>query len=139
MLRHIEVSHWGNIAIEETIDVYHNGAKLKGSFSRFEYQREQSGVSSVKSFKVNINYKLDLTHLLTAFLFRRCCLSRLATYTIVMRLETSPLLIWGKVTITLNLNCVLVSLSLADGSRIMLLATISPAMNTFSIQVICLS
>jgi len=51
LLRHIEVSHWGNIAIEETIDVYHNGAKLKGSFSRFEYQREQSGVSSVKAFK----------------------------------------------------------------------------------------
>nr|CAG4650097.1 EOG090X04O4 [Sida crystallina] len=51
LLRHIEVSHWGNIAIEETVDVYHGGAKLKGSFSRFEYQREQSGVSSVKNFK----------------------------------------------------------------------------------------
>nr|CAG4645477.1 EOG090X04O4 [Lynceus sp. MCZ IZ 141354] len=49
--RHVEVSHWGNIAVEETIDVYHTGAKLKGSFSRFEYQREQSGVSSVRSFK----------------------------------------------------------------------------------------
>lgn len=52
LLRHVEVSHWGNIAVEETIDVYHSGAKLKGSFSRFEYQREQSGVSSVKAFKV---------------------------------------------------------------------------------------
>lgn len=51
LLRHIEVSHWGNIAVEETLDVYHGGAKLKGSFSRFEYQREHSGVSSVKSFK----------------------------------------------------------------------------------------
>nr|CAG4643152.1 EOG090X04O4 [Ilyocryptus agilis] len=51
LVRHIEVSHWGNIAVEETLDVYHNGAKLKGSFSRFEYQREQSGVSSVKSFR----------------------------------------------------------------------------------------
>jgi len=49
--RHIEVSHWGNIAVEETIDMYHTGAKLKGSFSRFEYQREQSGISSVKAFK----------------------------------------------------------------------------------------
>nr|CAG4634736.1 EOG090X04O4 [Alona affinis] len=46
-----KVSHWGNIAVEETLDVYHTGAKLKGSFSRFEYQRESSGVSSVKSFK----------------------------------------------------------------------------------------
>lgn len=52
LVRHIEVSHWGNIAVEETLDVYHSGAKLKGSFSRFEYQREQSGSSSVKSFKV---------------------------------------------------------------------------------------
>jgi len=51
LVRHIEVSHWGNIAVEETVDMYHTGAKLKGSFSRFEYQREQSGVSSVKAFK----------------------------------------------------------------------------------------
>ncbi len=34
MERAIELSMWGNIAIEETIDVRHNGAKLKGSFSR---------------------------------------------------------------------------------------------------------
>nr|CAG4646197.1 EOG090X04O4 [Macrothrix elegans] len=51
LVRHIEVSHWGNIAVEETIDIYHSGAKLKGSFSRFEYQREQSGVSSIKNFR----------------------------------------------------------------------------------------
>nr|CAG4640798.1 EOG090X04O4 [Eulimnadia texana] len=51
LTRHIEVSHWGNVAVEETVDMYHSGAKLKGSFSRFEYQREQSGVSSVKNFK----------------------------------------------------------------------------------------
>nr|CAD7425138.1 unnamed protein product [Timema monikensis] len=50
--RVIEVSHWGNIAVEETIDVKHNGAVLKGPFSRYEYQREaHSGVSSIKSFK----------------------------------------------------------------------------------------
>lgn len=29
----------------------HSGAKLRGSFSRYEFQRENSGVSSVKSFK----------------------------------------------------------------------------------------
>jgi len=51
LVRHIEVSHWGNIAVEETLDIHHTGAKLKGSFSRFEYQREQSGLSSVKAFK----------------------------------------------------------------------------------------
>ncbi|XP_069693452.1 dolichyl-diphosphooligosaccharide--protein glycosyltransferase subunit 1 [Periplaneta americana] len=50
--RVIEVSHWGNIAVEETIDLKHSGAVLKGPFSRYEYQREaQSGLSSVKSFK----------------------------------------------------------------------------------------
>nr|CAD7459342.1 unnamed protein product [Timema tahoe] len=50
--RVIEVSHWGNIAVEETIDIKHNGAVLKGPFSRYEYQREaHSGVSSIKSFK----------------------------------------------------------------------------------------
>jgi oligosaccharyltransferase complex subunit alpha (ribophorin I) len=51
LTRTIEISHWGNIAIEETIDLRHIGAKLKGSFSRFDYQRNQGGWSSVKSFK----------------------------------------------------------------------------------------
>ena len=32
--RVIELSMWGNIAIEETVDVSHKGAQLKGSFSR---------------------------------------------------------------------------------------------------------
>lgn len=50
--RVIEVSHWGNIAVEETLDIRHIGAKLKGSFSRFDYQRlPNSGISAVKSFK----------------------------------------------------------------------------------------
>lgn len=50
--RVIEVSHWGNIAVEEDIHLFHTGAKLKGPFSRYEYQREaHSGVSSIKSFK----------------------------------------------------------------------------------------
>ena len=53
MTRLIEVSHWGNIAVEETYHVVHSGAVLKGSFSRYDYQRSQDGVSSVKSFKVN--------------------------------------------------------------------------------------
>ncbi|AWP03267.1 Dolichyl-diphosphooligosaccharide--protein glycosyltransferase subunit 1 [Scophthalmus maximus] len=50
--RIIEVSHWGNIAVEETIDLRHTGANLKGPFSRYDYQRQSdSGISSVKSFK----------------------------------------------------------------------------------------
>uniref|UniRef100_A0A6V7M9I9 Dolichyl-diphosphooligosaccharide--protein glycosyltransferase subunit 1 n=1 Tax=Bracon brevicornis TaxID=1563983 RepID=A0A6V7M9I9_9HYME len=51
MERAIEVSHWGNIAIEETIDLLHTGALLKGSFSRYEYSREsKSGQASIQSF-----------------------------------------------------------------------------------------
>jgi oligosaccharyltransferase complex subunit alpha (ribophorin I) len=50
MLRTIEISHWGNIAVEETIDMHHTGAKLKGSFSRFDYMRKQGVQASVKSF-----------------------------------------------------------------------------------------
>lgn len=49
--RAIEVSHWGVISVEEVIDLRHTGAILKGSFSRYEYQRDQNGVSSIKSFK----------------------------------------------------------------------------------------
>ena len=50
--RVVEVSHWGNIAVEEHVDIRHTGATLKGPFSRFDYQRSQDGVSSIKSFKV---------------------------------------------------------------------------------------
>ncbi len=49
LTRTIEVSHWGNIAVEETVDLYHYGAQLKGPFSRFDYMRKQGGSSSVKS------------------------------------------------------------------------------------------
>lgn len=50
--RWIEVSHWGNIAVEETLEVEHAGAKLKGSFSRYDYQKDTRGSQpSVKSYK----------------------------------------------------------------------------------------
>ena len=53
MTRVIEVSHWGNIAVEENVDLKHTGAVLKGPFSRYDYQRQpDSGDSSVRSFKV---------------------------------------------------------------------------------------
>ena len=54
MTRLIEVSHWGNIAVEETYDLVHSGAVLKGPFSRYDYQRHQDGINSVKSFKVAV-------------------------------------------------------------------------------------
>lgn len=50
--RVIELSHWGNIAIEETIDIVHSGAQLKGSFSRYEFQKDgRSSQAAVKSYK----------------------------------------------------------------------------------------
>jgi oligosaccharyltransferase complex subunit alpha (ribophorin I) len=55
--RWIEISHWGNIAVEETVDMYHSGAKLKGPFSRLDFQQRQNSYSAVKSFKVNDLFK----------------------------------------------------------------------------------
>ncbi|XP_048740407.2 dolichyl-diphosphooligosaccharide--protein glycosyltransferase subunit 1-like [Ostrea edulis] len=49
--RIIEVSHWGNIAVEEHISMRHTGALLNGPFSRYDYQRSQDGLSSIKTFK----------------------------------------------------------------------------------------
>ncbi len=77
LLRQIEVSHWGNIAVEEEITLEHTGAKLKGPFSRFDYQREpESGLSSVKSFKTilpgtasNIYYRDEIGNISTSHLY----------------------------------------------------------------------
>lgn len=49
--RVIEVSHWGNIAVEENIQMRHSGAELNGPFSRYDYQRTQDTGASIKSFK----------------------------------------------------------------------------------------
>eukprot|EP00854_Cymbomonas_tetramitiformis_P003140 gene3140-3973_t len=48
--REIQVSHWGNVAIEETYLIQHDGAKHKGEFSRYDYQRnaKANGVSAFK-------------------------------------------------------------------------------------------
>lgn len=73
LLRVVELSMWGNIAVEETVDVAHKGAALKGSFSRYEFQRENSGVSSVKNFKTllpasakNVYYRDDIGNISTS-------------------------------------------------------------------------
>jgi len=50
MTRWIEVSHWGNVAVEETYQMAHSGASLKGHFSRYDYQRTPT-YSAIKSFK----------------------------------------------------------------------------------------
>ncbi|CCD62020.1 Dolichyl-diphosphooligosaccharide--protein glycosyltransferase subunit 1 [Caenorhabditis elegans] len=41
--RFIEVSHWGNIAVEEYIELVHKGAELDGPFSRIDYQMDRRG------------------------------------------------------------------------------------------------
>ncbi|KAH0553910.1 dolichyl-diphosphooligosaccharide--protein glycosyltransferase subunit 1 [Cotesia glomerata] len=72
--RVIEISHWGNIAVEETIDLLHTGALLKGSFSRYEYTREsKSGQASVQSFDTvlpaaasDIYYRDDIGNISTS-------------------------------------------------------------------------
>jgi oligosaccharyltransferase complex subunit alpha (ribophorin I) len=72
--RVLEVSHWGNIAVEETVDLLHTGAYLKGPFSRYEFQREShSGLSSIKSFKTilpaaasDVYYRDDIGNISTS-------------------------------------------------------------------------
>jgi oligosaccharyltransferase complex subunit alpha (ribophorin I) len=50
MTREIEISHWGNVAVTEDVDMRHDGAKLQGSFSRFDYQRNPAkGGAAVRS------------------------------------------------------------------------------------------
>jgi len=41
--REVEVSHWGNVAITDKLWFKHAGAKLKGPFSRFDFQRQDTG------------------------------------------------------------------------------------------------
>lgn len=54
--RTVEVSPWSrSISVVNEVKVAHVGAKLKGPFSRFEYQRDHSnGVSSVRNFVVDL-------------------------------------------------------------------------------------
>ncbi len=45
----IEVSHFGNINVEEHYVLTHTGARLKGVFSRYDYQRQQKAGASFRS------------------------------------------------------------------------------------------
>jgi len=44
--RTVEISHWGNIAVEDSFDITHTGALLKTSFNRADYQRNPHGSPS---------------------------------------------------------------------------------------------
>jgi oligosaccharyltransferase complex subunit alpha (ribophorin I) len=51
LVREIEISHWGNVAVEETYeDLAHDGAKLKGAFSRYDYQRNPAAAACNRYF-----------------------------------------------------------------------------------------
>ena len=54
--RKIEVSPWtGVVRIEDTVELYHSGARLKGAFSRYEYQKDNlNGISSIKSLRARL-------------------------------------------------------------------------------------
>lgn len=78
--RTIEISHWaGLLSVEEVIDIHHGGAKLKGSFSRYEFQREpNNGISAVKSFKTklplraqDVYYRDDIGNISTSNLAKK--------------------------------------------------------------------
>eukprot|EP01102_Stenamoeba_stenopodia_P018754 TRINITY_DN6940_c0_g1_i1.p1 TRINITY_DN6940_c0_g1~~TRINITY_DN6940_c0_g1_i1.p1 ORF type:complete len:626 (+),score=154.03 TRINITY_DN6940_c0_g1_i1:51-1928(+) len=49
LVKEYEVSQWGNLAVEETYEVAHEGAKITGPFNRFEFQRfgAPSSVNSI--------------------------------------------------------------------------------------------
>lgn len=50
LVREVEISHWGSIQVREHYKLAHAGARLKGVFSRVDYQSRPS-VSGAASFK----------------------------------------------------------------------------------------
>jgi oligosaccharyltransferase complex subunit alpha (ribophorin I) len=55
MVREVEVSHWGSISVEEVYELQHAGARLKGGFSRFEYQlRRGAQTNSFRSLTATL-------------------------------------------------------------------------------------
>lgn len=51
MTKDIEVSHWGNVAVQDNYLLQHTGAKLNGEFTRFDYERSRNGQQAPASFR----------------------------------------------------------------------------------------
>jgi oligosaccharyltransferase complex subunit alpha (ribophorin I) len=76
LARELEVSHWGNVAIEEIYELKHAGAKLKGGFSRFDYMMRRGGpnpsfrslVASLPRQANNIYYRDQIGNISTSSL-----------------------------------------------------------------------
>lgn len=72
--RWVEVSHWGNIAVEEHYEMQHSGAELKSTFSRLDFQRNPIGApTAIKSFKTvlpasakHVYYRDDIGNISTS-------------------------------------------------------------------------
>jgi oligosaccharyltransferase complex subunit alpha (ribophorin I) len=76
-LRLIEISHWGNVAVEDHITMRNDGARLKGSFSRYDYQinPQANGQSALKFLRqylpaeaMDVYYRDDIGNISTSFL-----------------------------------------------------------------------
>lgn len=50
LVRELEISHWGNVYVTENYKLVNKGARLKGGFSRFEYQA-RPGMSGISAFR----------------------------------------------------------------------------------------
>ena len=50
LVREVEISHWGNVYVTENYRLGNEGARLKGSFSRYDYQA-RPGASGAASFR----------------------------------------------------------------------------------------
>ncbi|XP_024357703.1 dolichyl-diphosphooligosaccharide--protein glycosyltransferase subunit 1A [Physcomitrium patens] len=132
LVREIEISHWGNVYITENYNkLAHQGARLKGGFSRFEYQA-RPGASGVSAFRhllaklpVHANsvyYRDEIGNISTSHLrsdFRRTELELEPRY---------PLFGGWKVPFTLGYSVPLQDLvfKAADGSRYLNISFGSP-------------
>eukprot|EP01006_Ploeotia_vitrea_P006231 TRINITY_DN12590_c0_g1_i1.p1 TRINITY_DN12590_c0_g1~~TRINITY_DN12590_c0_g1_i1.p1 ORF type:complete len:491 (-),score=276.17 TRINITY_DN12590_c0_g1_i1:1418-2890(-) len=54
MVRDVEVSHWGNVAIEEHYELQNTGAQLTGEFSRFDYDRNRGNPASFSEIRARL-------------------------------------------------------------------------------------
>ncbi|KAG2389090.1 hypothetical protein C9374_014490 [Naegleria lovaniensis] len=59
--RTVEISHWGNLAIEEHYEIKHGGAKLIGPFSRYEYAKNPPQTSPSSFRKITATLPLTAT------------------------------------------------------------------------------
>ena len=78
MVREVEVSHWGNVAVEETYELEHAGAILSGGFSRFDHQMRRNTADTASFSRMyaklpkeahNIYYRDQIRNISTSDLF----------------------------------------------------------------------